>query len=44
MEDYLPIERDLAASAVEENFASHVAKDCNGEEVVDESKKMTGHA
>jgi hypothetical protein len=44
LEDYLPVERDLAARAVEENFATRITKDCNGEEVVDESRKTVSHA
>jgi hypothetical protein len=43
LEDYLPVERDLAASVVEVNFASRFAKDYNGEEVVDKSRKMVSH-
>jgi hypothetical protein len=43
-EDYLLIERDLTANAVEVNFASHVAKYCDREKVVDESRKMESHA
>jgi hypothetical protein len=43
LEDYLPIERDLAACAVEVHLASCITKDCNGEEVVDKSREMVGH-
>ncbi len=44
MDDYLFVERDLVACVVEVNFASRVTKDCNGEEVVDKSRKTVGHA
>ncbi len=43
-EDYFHIESDLTASAVEVNFATCIAKDCNEEEVVDKSRKMVSHA
>jgi hypothetical protein len=42
-EDYLPIESDLAAHAVEVNFVTCIAKDCDREEVVDKSRKMVSH-
>ncbi len=43
LEDNLPVERDLAACAMEVYFASHITKDCNGEEVVDKSRETVGH-
>jgi hypothetical protein len=44
MEDYLPIEIDLTACAMEANFAAYTAYDCNREEVVDKSMKTVSHA
>ncbi len=43
-EDYLPIESDLVAHVVEVNFATCVAKGCDGEEVFDKSRKTVSHA
>jgi hypothetical protein len=42
-EDYLPVERDLTACAVEVKFSSYLTKDSNREEVVDKSRKAVGH-
>jgi hypothetical protein len=44
LEDNFPVERYFTACAVKVHFTSHVTKDCNEEEVVDESREMVGHA